>query len=73
MNAERLRLARERRWSALNGEWGDFFDDPELMHQAARNELLPMSGRLQKFFTTGRCYFGPVAERVLAKQPRAWI
>ena len=73
LNAERLRLARERRWSALNGEWGDFFDDPDLMHRAARSELLPTDGRLRKFFTTSRCYFGPVAERVLDEQPRAWI
>jgi len=73
LNAERLRLARERRWSALNGEWGDFFEDPDLMHQAARSELLPEDGRLRQFFTTSRCYFGPLAEQVLEKQPQAWI
>ena len=41
LNAERLRLARERRWSALNDEWGDFLDDPDTMREAARSELLP--------------------------------
>ena len=73
LNAERLRLARERRWTALNDEWGDFLDDPELMHEAAKSELLPQDGRLRKFFTTSRCYFGLVAEQVLDEQPRAWV
>ena len=73
LNAERLRLARERRWTALNDEWGNFLDDPDLMHQAAKSELLPEDGRLRRFFTTSRCYFGPVAEQVLGEQPEAWI
>ena len=73
LNAERLRLARERRWTALNDEWGDFLDDPELMHEAAKSELLPEDGRLRKFFTTSRCYFGLVAEEVLGEQLDAWI
>ena len=63
-------MARERRWTALNDEWGDFLNDPELMHEAAKSELLPEEGRLRKFFTTSRCYFGLVAERVLGEQPR---
>ena len=73
LNAERLRLARERRWSALNDEWGDFLDEPDTMHEAARSELHLEDGRLRQFFTTSRCYFGPVAEEVLDEQPRAWI
>ena len=73
LNAERLRLARERHWSALNDEWGNFFGDLGVMDEAARRELLPNGDRLPKFFTTSRCYFGPVGERVLDEQPRAWI
>ena len=73
LNAERLRVARERHWNALNDEWGNLFGDPEVMEEAARRELLPDGGRLPKFFTTSRCYFAPVSERVLDEQPRAWV
>ena len=73
LNAERLRLERERHWSALSDEWGNLFGDLEVMGEAARRELLPDGDRLPKFFTTSRCYFGPVGERVLDEQPRAWI
>ena len=73
LNAERLRLARERHWNALNDEWGNFFGDLGLMDEAARRELLPDGDRLPKFFTTSRCYFGPMAEQVLDEQPQAWV
>ena len=73
LNARRLRIARERRWSALNAAWGELLSDSELRYEAARRELLPIDGRLPEFFTTARCFFGPVAERVLDETPRAWI
>ena len=72
LNAERLRVARQRHWDALRDAWGDFFGDPDMMLRAARSELLPRGGRLRRFFTTSRCYFGLVAERVLDEPPRAW-
>ena len=73
LNARRLRIARERRWRALNEAWGERLDDSELTYKAARSELLPADGRLPEFFTTARCFFGPLAERVLNEPPRAWI
>ena len=73
LNARRLRIARERRWSALNEAWGELLGDSELRHEAARSELLPVDGRLPAFFTTARCFFGPLAERVLDEPPQAWI
>ena len=76
LNARRLREARERRWRALNDEWGDWTErlaDRDHLHEAARRELLPDRGRLPPFFTTARSYFGPVAERVLGEAPQAWI
>lgn len=76
LNARRLRVARERRWRALNDEWGDWTErlaDRDHLHGAARRELLPDRGRLSQFFTTARSYFGPVAERVLGEAPQAWI
>lgn len=76
LNARRLREARERRWRALNDEWGDWTErlaDRDRLHEAARRELLPDGGRLAQFFTTARSYFGPVAERVLGEAPQAWI
>lgn len=73
LNAERLRRERERHWRALNCEYGELVGDPDEMSRAARRELLPVDSRLPDFFTTTRSYFGPVAERVLDEQPRAWI
>ena len=73
LNAPRLRIQRERRWMALNDAWGELFDDTDAIRDAARTELLPVGGGLPEFFTTRRSYFGPVAERILMEQPRAWI
>ena len=73
LNARRLRIARERRWSALNEAWGELWGDSELRYKAARSELLPVGGRLPEFLTTARCFFGPLAERVLDEPPQSWI
>ena len=54
LNAPRLRVAREKRWRALNDAWGQEFGDPDRMTEAARDELLPANGRLRRFFTTSR-------------------
>ena len=73
LNALRLRVAREKRWRALNDAWEQEFGDPDRMTEAARDELLPANGRLRRFFTTSRSYFGPIAEQVLDEPPRAWV
>ena len=73
LNAERLRVTRRQHWDALHDAWGESFGGPDLILRAASSELLPRDGQLRKFFTTSRCYFGPVADRVLDEQPRAWI
>ncbi len=74
LNVERLRLAREKRWQALSENWQEYLDDPQVMQKATRMELLPAEGgRLSRFFSTSRSFFGPVAELVLAEPPQAWI
>lgn len=73
LNARRLLVARAKWWRALDDAWGELGGDPDEMSRAVQCELLLADGRLRKFFTTSRCYFGPVAERVLDKQPRLWI
>ena len=73
LNAPRLRIAREKRWRALSDELEERFGDPDRMNEAARDELLPTNGRLRKFFTTSRCYFDPIGERVLTSDPQEWI
>ena len=74
LNVERLRLAREQRWLALENAWEDHHDDEHTMREAAREELLPDNGRLRRFFTTSRSYFSEWGgERILAQHPRNWI
>ena len=74
LNVGRLRLAREKRWRALNDNWREHYNDPQVMMEAARLELSPGNdGHLPRFFTTSRSYFAPVAEEILAEAPQAWI
>ena len=78
LDVRRLRQARRRRWSDLNsylnGMLEDGLDAPDLISEAARQELMPgQGGDLPDFFTTARSFFGPVAEGVLDECPRTWI
>ena len=74
LNVERLRLAREKRWRALDDNWREYHDDREVMMAAANGELKPSNGgELPKFFTTNRSYFSPLSEDILAEDPQDWI
>ena len=79
LNAEWLRSLRENRWNGLNEEWQqiDDIDDPDMMNDWIRSELMPdEDSRLVSFFTTTRSYFGtfsPLSETILAQQPQTWI
>ena len=76
LNAERLRLAREKQWNNLEEEADQISDpdDSDTMDAWMRSVLMPDdASRLVPFFTTARSYFGPLAERILEQQPQAWI
>ena len=74
LNVKRLRRAREKRWRALSETWQDLFNDPQIIQEAARMELLPREdNRLPRFLTTSRSYFGPMAEKILEEAPQEWI
>ncbi len=74
LNVERLRLAREKRWQALNENWESHFNDSQVMEAAARVELLPdRENCLPRFFTTSRSYFEAYAEGVLVAAPQDWV
>ena len=76
LNAEWLRSLREKRWNGLEEERQliDDTDDPDMMDDWIRSELMPdQDGRLVSFFTTTRSYFSPLSERILAQQPQTWI
>ena len=74
LNVPRLRVARERRWRALEDSWREHLGDPEVMEEAARGELLPQADDgLPRFFTTSRSYFAPWGELILEQEPREWI
>jgi len=74
LNVKRLQRAREKHWAALSEFYQEYLDDPQVIQEAARKELLPEEdGRLPRFFSTSRSYFGPVAEEILAEAPGNWI
>ncbi len=73
LNANRLQRARRRHRRRLATNWQEFTTKSE-MSQWVQLHLLPdRNGKLRRFFTTSRSYFGPVGERVLAQKPRAWV
>ena len=74
LNAERLRLAREKWRDALVDKSQHLAGDADRMNEWIRALLTPDAEEgLPRFFTTARCYFGPVAERILDEPPRRWI
>ena len=74
LNVERLRQERESIWNKLMQDWDGFGLEDDTMHEVARGELLPdADGKLPRFFTTVRSYFGKQGEAVLAEPPKAWI
>ena len=73
LNAERLRLARERWWNDLV-ESSKYFNDPAQIGAWVREVLTPdEDDRLVPFFTTSRAYFGSLGECILVEPPQAWI
>ena len=74
LNNERLRQAREHRWTALTDIWKSDFQNLRLMEEGAKVELLPNAcNELPSFFTTSRSFFGTCAENVLSQSPQNWI
>ena len=74
LNVGRLRAARERRWRDLLDVWARHFQDDDAMAEAARRELLPrQDGRLARFFTTRRSFFGRYGEQALSVAPDSWV
>lgn len=76
LNAERLRLQREKRWIGLleESKQMDDPDNPDMMKTWIRHLLTPdENDRLNSFFTTTRSYFGALAETILAEESPKWI
>lgn len=74
LNVQRLKDARSRRLRDLEAAWGEHLDQPAVLLNAAREELLPnTSGELSPFFTTAASYFAFVRETILAEPPQAWL
>ena len=73
LNVERLLRARRSYWRNLNRQMRKYGGDARARKKWARSRLLPEDGRLAKFFTTSRSFFGGLAEAVLAEPPQDWI
>lgn len=73
LNVERLQRERQRHLRNLEEETSSLIDDRAMLEEWAREYLLPHGGRLEKYFTTSRSFFGNVAERILEETPRDWV
>ena len=73
LNVPRLKRARKDYRDNLKQIMTKYKDDSNAIRHWARSQLLPQSGKLRKFFTTSRSYFGPLGERILAEEPRDWV
>lgn len=73
LNAERLRSARERQWIDLVEVSGPIEGEEEMDAWVRSALKADESGLLAPFFTTTRCYFAPLSERILEEEPRSWI
>jgi len=70
LNVPRLRNARRSIYDELQTGF-NALDDDTMWVAFAEAHLLPgAGGRLAPFFTTARSFFGPLAERILQRQPR---
>jgi uncharacterized protein (TIGR02646 family) len=75
----RLRINREAVWGAPRASVDELAgaNDPDfatnLARFAARRLLPDENGRMNKYFTTARSFFGPIAEQILDISPRGWI
>jgi len=57
----------------LSSAWASLGQQSEMI-AFARSVLLPdVNGRLDRFFTTTRSFFGPLGEQILAAGSQAWI
>ena len=73
-NFERLRRAREGRWSAPSNICQNRLHDREATEEVARMELLPMENNcLPRFIATSRSYFGPLGDEILMESPGTWV
>ena len=76
LNAERLRLNREKWWNGLEEETAQIeeTDNPDIVKTWIRSLLTPdKNNRLIPLFTTTRSYFAPLGEVILAEVPQEWI
>ena len=65
LNVERLRLAREKRWNALNENWASYFDDRAAMEGAAAENCCKI--------TLVSCpSFSPPADHIFPHSERAF-
>jgi uncharacterized protein (TIGR02646 family) len=78
LDCERLRIARSTVWEELLGllpeTVGDDAADYDALKSFAEPYLLPeLDGRLGRFFTTVRSFFGEIGDRILRETDVDWI
>ena len=70
LDSQRLRNQRTKIWAEL----AKFPTEASILVAAAEQTLRPQAtGALMPWFTTRRSFFGPLAEKLLARPPQNWI
>lgn len=66
LNSPHLKTLRRNWWKELNGEKEFRYNHPEALSKLAQVDLLPTNGKLNRFFSLTRQFYGPLAEQTLA-------
>lgn len=67
LNSPHLKTLRRSWWKELNGKEESRSDQPEALSKLALVDLLPVNGKLNRFFSLTRQFYGPRAEQALAQ------
>lgn len=65
LNSPYLMTLRKNWWKELNAQADVSKLGPESLSQLAQTDLLPTNGKLSRFFSLTRQFYGPLAEQVL--------
>lgn len=73
LNSPHLKTLRRSWWNELNRKEKSSNDQPEALNKLAVVDLLPVNGKLNRFFSLTRQFYGSLAEHTLAQHAPALV